>query len=77
MVAQGRFDIVYMNDAFSSSSSGYRPTESDSETLKAIYVAFDEEGAKGTEKHNDSVLKTNQIKSHALSETCRVGTRYG
>ena len=44
-------------------------TESDSATPKAIFVAFDEEGAKHAEKHNASVLKTNRIKSHALTET--------
>lgn len=44
-------------------------TESDSETPKAIFVAFDKEGAKHAEKHNASVLKTNGIKSHALTET--------
>ena len=44
-------------------------TESDSATPKAIYVAFDKEGAKHAEKHNTSVLKTSQIKSRALTDT--------
>jgi hypothetical protein len=44
-------------------------TESDSATPKAIFVAFDREGAKHAEKHNASVLKTNRFKSHALTET--------
>ena len=40
-----------------------------SETPKAIFVAFDKIVAKHAEKHNTSVLKTNRIKSHALTET--------
>ena len=44
-------------------------TESDTATPKAIFVAFDKESAKHTEKLNSTVLKTNEMKSHALTET--------
>ena len=44
-------------------------TESNTANPKAIYVAFDKEGAKHAEKLNSTVLKTNQMKSHTLTES--------
>ena len=44
-------------------------TESDTVTPEAIHVVFDEEGARHTETDNAMVLKTNQIRSHELTET--------